>query len=230
MNYITLNGVSSNTITGLLISELPPISKPLMRTQIDLIDGRDGDIVTNLGYSAYDKVMKIGLRGSYDINSVISFFASEGNVTFSNEADKYYRYQIISQIDFERLVRFRTAEVTFHCQPYKYSTTENARSLSSGNNTVTNSGNVISKPTLTINGSNTITVSLNGQQIFTITLGTNDSITINAETMEAYKGGILRNRAVVGDYSALALNVGSNTLRLQGTGVSGEITNYSRWL
>ena len=49
MNYIILNGVNSNTITGLLIQELPPISKPLMRTQIDQIDGRDGDIVTKLG-------------------------------------------------------------------------------------------------------------------------------------------------------------------------------------
>jgi len=123
-NYVILNGTNSNTINGLLIQELPPISKPAIRTQVDEIDGRDGDIVTKLGYSAYDKEMSIGLYGDYDINEVIAFFNSEGIAVFSNELDKYYRYEIINQIDFDRLIRYRTATVTMHCQPFKYSTTE----------------------------------------------------------------------------------------------------------
>lgn len=121
MNYVILNGVKSTSINGLLIQSLPSISKPLVRTQIDQIDGRDGDIVTTLGYSAYDKEMTIGLYGNYDINEVIQYFNSQGTVTFSNEPDKYYNYQIISQIDFEKLIRFKTAKVTFHVQPFKYS-------------------------------------------------------------------------------------------------------------
>lgn len=120
MNYCILNGINSNTITGLLIQSLPPISKPLMRTQIETIDGRDGDIITKLGYSAYDKDMEIGLYGSFDINQIIKFFDSEGIVTFSNEPDKFYKYEIVNQIDFERLIKFRTAKVTFHVQPFKY--------------------------------------------------------------------------------------------------------------
>lgn len=121
MNYIVLNGVKSNTIKGLLIQSLPPISKPQIRTQTEEIDGRDGDIVTALGYSAYDKDMTIGLYGDYDVNDVIRYFDSNGIVTFSNEPDKYYIYQIVKQIDFDRLIRFRTAKVTFHVQPFKYS-------------------------------------------------------------------------------------------------------------
>ena len=125
-NYIILNGNNSNEITGLLIQSLPPISKPLMRTAIEEIDGRDGDIVTNLGYSAYDKEVSIGLYGSYDVDEVIKYFNdnSKGQVTFSNEPDKYYNYEIINQIDFERLIRFKTAIVTLHCQPFKYPTEE----------------------------------------------------------------------------------------------------------
>lgn len=121
MNYCILNGKKSTLIKGLLIQSLPPISKPLMRTQIDEIDGRDGDIVTKLGYSAYNKEMSIGLFGDYDIDEVIEFFDSEGEVIFSNEPDKFYRYEIIEQIDFERLIRFKTATVTFHVQPFKFS-------------------------------------------------------------------------------------------------------------
>lgn len=121
MNRVTLNGIKSNTIKGLLIQSLPPISKPLMRTQIEEIDGRDGDIVTKLGYSAYDKEMSIGLFGDYNVDDVIRFFDSEGEVIFSNEPEKYYKYQIIEQIDFERLLRYKTANVNFHVQPFKYS-------------------------------------------------------------------------------------------------------------
>ena len=128
-NYITLNGKNSNEINGLLIQELPPISKPQIRTEVEEIDGRDGDIVTKLGFAAYDKEFTVGLYKDFDINAIIAYFNSEGTVVFSNEPDKYYNYQIIDQIDFERLVRYRTATVRMHCQPFKYSNTESARTL-----------------------------------------------------------------------------------------------------
>lgn len=123
-DYIILNGVNSNTISGLLISTLPSISKPKIRTQTEEIDGRDGDIITKLGYSAYDKEFAIGLYGNFDINEVIEYFNSEGTVVFSNENDKYYNYQILEQIDFEKLIRFKTAKVKMHVQPFKYPTEE----------------------------------------------------------------------------------------------------------
>lgn len=120
INYIELNGEKSTSVKGLIIQSLPPISKPKMRTSIETIDGRDGDVVTKLGYSAYDKQVSIGLHGDFDIDDAIAFFDSEGEVVFGNEPDKYYRYQILDQIDFERLVRFRTAKVKMHVQPFKH--------------------------------------------------------------------------------------------------------------
>lgn len=120
INYIELNGEKSTNVKGLIIQSLPPITKPKMRTSKETIDGRDGDIVTKLGYSAYDKEVGIGLHGDFDIDDAIAFFDSDGEVVFGNEPDKYYRYQILDQIDFERLVRFRTAKVKFHVQPFKH--------------------------------------------------------------------------------------------------------------
>lgn len=141
-NYIILNNKNSNTISGLIIQELSPISKPLQRTQVETIDGRDGDIVTPLGYAAYNKKIKIGLYGTFDINEIIAYFATEGQVVFSNEPDKYYNYQIVDQIDYERLVRYKVATVTMHVQPFKYSATEGTLTIDASD-TVSGEGSEI---------------------------------------------------------------------------------------
>lgn len=231
-NYIILNGVNSNTITGLLISTLPPITKPKIRTQTEEIDGRDGDIVTKLGYSAYDKEIEIGLYGNYDTDEVIEYFNSEGTIVFSNEADKYYNYQIVNQIDFEKLIRFKTAKVSLHVQPFKYPLVEATINIS-GETTITNDGNIYARPILNISGSGNVEVILNGQQIFAIDLGEDETdITIDTTKMEAYNPDTtaLMNRQVTGDYNLFKIETGDNTVEITGTVTSATISNYTRWL
>lgn len=235
-DYIILNGVNSNTITGLLISKLPPITKPKQRTTVEEIDGRDGDIVTKLGYSAYDKEIEIGLYGDFDIDDVITYFNSNGTVTFSNEPDKYYNYQIIDQIDYEKLIRFKTAKVKMHVQPFKYSAVEGTRTFTITNEeeiTINNSGNYVSKPVVTINGTGTINLEVNGYEVLVINLGDSaNTVTIDTANMEAYNQntGQLMNRDVTGDYDNLYLNAGKNIISWTGTITQIQITNYSRWL
>lgn len=361
-NYIILNGQISTNITGLLIQSLPSITKPKIRTQIEEIDGRDGDIVTYLGYSAYEKVFEIGLYGDFDIDEIIAYFNSQGTVTFSNEEDKYYNYQIVEQIDFERLIRFKTATITMHVQPFKYSISDNQKVFNINNNllsfnnysktsngitltvnngtftisgtgssatefyvpipaltleegtytlsatasgtgvtaasirligsvpsdadsfggtylglttstgtlqdtletsttynylwfyitsgtamnftlnvsvtnnnptnniSIRNSGNITSKPTITIYGAGTISLSLNGIEAFLLDMGSYNYITIDTALMEATNGGALVNRQVTGDYNNFILNVGLNTISWTGDVSQIEIDNYSRWV
>lgn len=120
MNTIIWKGVPSTNIDGLLICELPPITKPPLRVKETTIDGRDGSIIEELGYSSYDKTITIGLRGNFNINKVIKYFTGEGEIVFSNEPDKVYTAKVIGQIDYNRLLRFRTAVVTFRVQPFKH--------------------------------------------------------------------------------------------------------------
>lgn len=231
-NYVIQNGLDSRYIKGLLIQELPPITKPLMRTSIMQIDGRDGDVITRLGYSAYDKKMKIGLFGGYDIDDIITFFNSSGTVTFSNEPEKYYVYDILDAIDYERLVRFRTAEITYHVQPFKYSNIEKMKAFSNPTSAITvrNNGNYVSKPVIHIAGSGTINLSLNGVQLFRIDLSTTNSITIDTERLEAYNDDVLMNRHVVGDYDKFVLKVGPNSVSWDGALTYIAFEKLSRWI
>lgn len=120
MSKIIWRDVDSSTIKGLLICELPPITKPKMRVQETEVDGVDGSIIEELGYESYDKSIKIGLTRDYDIDEVIKYFTGEGKLVLSNEPNKYYKAKIIEQIDYTKLLRFKEAEVKFRVQPFKY--------------------------------------------------------------------------------------------------------------
>ena len=193
MNYIILNDVNSNTIQGLIIQNLPPITKPKIRTNIEEIDGRDGDIITKLGYSAYEKEFDIGLYGNYDVDQVISYFNSEGTVTFSNEDDKFYKYTIIEQIDFERLIRFKTAKVKMHVQPFKYSNTDTDIEIYATETDAEGTNLTINN---TENGASFLDMQLKGQTSQTTYTGKNlfpritFSQTINGVTITASEGTI----------------------------------------
>lgn len=361
-DYIIINGVHSKEIEGLLISTLPPISKPKIRTERLEINGRDGDIVTPLGYSAYDKSFEIGLTYNYDVDDVIAFFDTSGTVIFSNEPDKYYNFQMIEQIDLEKLLRFKKATVTMHVQPFKYSAAENEKdfdiganllNLKSYNNTsngltisvsnnviklsgtstaavefyapinaltlkaasyllsatasgtlanacsirliqsvpsnaesfggnylalqnnatatlsatltgattynylwfyitanktlnftlnvsvadasqsvnVINSGNIYSKPIITIQGTGDIALYLNSAQVFALDMTNTSEVIINVAEMNAYySDGTYANRLVTGDYDDFLLNVGTNTISWTGSITDISIDNYSRWI
>ena len=187
---ITINGVSSKTIAGLLVTSLPPISKPAQRALVDVIDGRDGDVITPLGFAAYDKPVGIALTKDYDVNEVIKFFNSSGVVVFSNEPDKYYNFAIYEQIDFERLIRFKTATVIFHVQPYKYNNNETPLNFAITSGipvSVTNSGNTNSKPDIIITGEGVVNLDINGEQVLNIDFGEDEqTYIIDSDAMNAY--------------------------------------------
>lgn len=236
--YVIINGVSSREINGLVIQSLAPITKPKMRTSVEEIEGRDGDIVTTLGYAAYDKAITIGLKGDYNVDDVIEYFNTSGKVTFSNELDKYYNFAIYDTIDFNRLIRFKTANINLHVQPFKYLLDEppirwvNEGEQTIATITVRNMGNIYSRPKLTITGSNTITVYIANTQIFSIDLSAaGETIIIDAAGMNATDiNGNYLNRQVTGDYNNFMLDVGLNELRVTGAVESVVLNKYNRWI
>lgn len=233
MDSFTFKNTSSTSFEGLCVTSLPPITKPSMRTEEIKIDGRDGSIFRDLGYSTYKKTIDLVKIGEVNIENLKSWLDGEGKLILSNESDKYYNAKVIESIDYSRLLLYDKDKVTFLVQPYKYSTTETKSTFNITNETeitVTNSGNCNSKPIITIYGSGTINLSLNGTQLFVINLGEEEFITIDVEKMEAYKSGILKNRLITGNYDNFALIPGNNTISFTGTVSKIEIENYSRWL
>ena len=234
MNYVIWNNKDSRDIKGLLISELPPITRPKMRVKETVIDGVDGSIIEEIGYESYDKPMVIGLKIGADIDEISEFFSGSGEVVFSNEPDKYYKATIINRIDYQRLLRYRVAQVTFRVQPFKYNRVEVARELVDDrikSMIVENLGNHTAKPIITIKGQGLVDLAFDGEYICAYTFPEDeDTVVIDCEKQDAYKdnANILRNRYMQGDFPVL--KKGSTQISWVGDVRNIRIEKYSRWL
>lgn len=229
MNKIIWKDIESTEFKGLMICELPPITKPKMRVQETEIDGVDGSIIEELGYESYDKTITIGLTKGFDIDDIIEYFTGEGNVTFSNEPERYYKAKIIDQIDYERLLRYRNATVKFRVQPFKYELDEISATLTESGKNIINNGNTTAKPIITIKGTGTIELIVNDNKLFSYTFPEEENeVIIDSQKQDAYLGTILKNRNMSGEFPIF--NKGNNIITWNGNIESIEVSLKSRWI
>ena len=230
MNYFIYKGRNSRTFQSLVVQELPPITKPPVKYNVTTIDGKDGDIVETLGYKSYDKEISIGIKNTTELDQIIEWLTGNGELILSNEPDKYYKAQILDQVNFERLVRFRTAKIKFHVQPYKYSELEGIQTINSesmNSITITNNGNTIAKPIITLTGIGIVDILYNNKEL-KFTFDINGKATFDSEKQDVSNSDILLNRNMIGDF--IELNVGNNVFQWAGTITKWEIQNRSRWI
>lgn len=233
MNYIIFKNKNSNDIKGLLICKLPPITKPKMRTNTIVIDGKSGDEIEKLGYQSYNKTIDIALTRNYNVDEVISYFNGEGNLILSNEPDKYYKVSVLDNIDFEKLINFKTAKVNFYVQPYKYKLNEaevvaNATQINNKELIVNNVGLEKSKPLIHLYGEGIINFSVNNIQLFTYEFDESNEVIIDCEKEDAYLNDNLKNRNMNGVFPIL--HPGGNIITWSGTITSIKVEPKSRWL
>ena len=202
-----------------------------MRVEETVIGGVDGSIIEELGYESYDKTVTVGLRVGADVDKIIEFFTGNGELVFSNEPDKYYIARIIKRVDYQRLLRYRVATVTFRVQPFKYDRVEIAREATSERQSmiVENLGNHTSKPLIILSGSGTVELSVNGNVVCRYTFPSDEnSVWIDSEKQDAYWGDTLKNRNMIGEFPVF--EKGNNVITWSGTVESIQIKKYSRWL
>ena len=232
MAEITWKNKASKEIEGLIITDMPPITKPKMRTNKIEIEGRDGDIIENVGYESYTKTIGIGLIRNFNIDEVIKYFTGNGELILSNEPNKVYLASIYDEVDYEKLLRMKKASIKFHVQPFKYLKNEKKVSLNVTTEKtikVTNKGLEVSKPIILLEGFGVVEIAVNGTNIFKYTFPSNEtSVIIDSLQEEAYKDGIYKNRNMLGEFPKL--KPGENVITWRGSLTKIEIQPKSRWL
>ena len=206
---------------GILVNELPPIIKAARDINKIPIPGRDGYLTEDLGtYQGTVQPCECTILDIDMVDQVIAWLDGSGEVIFSNQLDRKYQASIINQIPFNRIIRkWYKFIVIFDCQPFA-EMLENSVITLTAPGTIYNGGTHKSKPIIKVYGTGTINLVINGLTI--ILTNVVGDVTIDSKMVDAYKGTVLKNGDMVGEFPIL--EVGANTVSWTGTVTKLEIT------
>lgn len=224
--YFIFKNISSLDM-GMLVNELPPITKPARDINKVGIPGRDGFLTEDLDtYQGTVKPAECTLLDFTMLDQVISWLDGSGEVIFSNQPDRKYQASIINQIPFTRFARkWRKFVVIFDCQPFARMIDNNIITLTAPS-AIYGAGTRESRPIIKVYGTGAISLTINSKTIQLTNIV--EHVTIDSELTDCYKNTVLMNNNMNGDFPTL--QVGTNTISWTGTVTKIEITPNWRWL
>ena len=218
--YFIFNNISSQDM-GILVNELPPITKASRDINKIVIPGRDGFLTEDLGtYGGTVKPCECTILDIDMIDQVLAWLDGSGETIFSNQLDRKYQACIINQIPFNRIIRkWYKFIVIFDCQPFA-KMLENSIITMVAQGTIYNGGTHKSKPVIKVYGSGTIGLYINNNLVtLSDVLG---YVTIDSQIMDCYKDSVLKNNQMSGEFPVL--EVGQNIISWTGAVTKLEIT------
>lgn len=223
---------------GVIMRGPAPIIRPEERVSHVEIQGRSGDLTETEGaevYNSYIQTVSISVRGGMRVRQIYDWLRGSGYVTFSGEPDRRQQARVIGAITLDKVSRNLdnwAGEVQFYCQPLKEKLYPEKVTITSSGSTVTNTGDVVSKPKFSVTASGTsITVAAGGNSLTVTGLTSGKTYVIDSEIMEVSltENGTttLLTKNSTGDFPMLA--PGSNSVT--GSGWSSiEIEKRERFL
>ena len=171
MKYsFTWNGVSS-TSEGIRIREMPQIVRPEERVNHIVIPGRSGELTETEGtdiYNSYIQTVPIAVDSLAHVKDIEWWLRGDGYVSFCNESNRKQRARVINAVTFQKHSKnssWYEAEVQFYCSPLKEQLSESSVEITTSGGTITNPGDVESRPLITIIGSGDITIRINDRAL-----------------------------------------------------------------
>lgn len=225
---ITFNNITSASL-GLIVTEPPKIEHSAILGDEYNIPGRNGVLYGKNTYrsSAAITVKMALVKPDYEsgytsasyqtaLRSIRTWLQGTGNLIIGDVSDSYYEVQRVEITTDERvIVNYGTLEVKFTVYPCEFLTAMTV----SGHTINANSSYTFTLPTdfsepeyaATLVGSGTESAYfvVNGKR-FTVTSPTAD---IDTRRKTAIRGGVSVSNAVSGDYDAIKLKHGSNTIQ-----------------
>ena len=217
-SYFIWNGTDCRDL-GIKLSGPVPIVRPEERVQHVEIPGRSGDLTELEGediFNSYIQTATIMVPGGYRVREIYNWLKGSGFVTFHGEPDRKQAARIIGAITLNKHSRnldWWVGEVQFYCQPLKQLLFESQATITSSGSTVTNTGDVESRPKITAKASGTsMTITANGKTLTISGLTSGNEYIIDSEIMEVTNAdrSALLTKDSLGDFPML--KPGSNTI------------------
>ena len=191
-DWFRWNGVSCLEY-GMRVTQQPTITIPKERLTDVTVPGRPGTLHLPEGASIYEDIELTAtcyIPESSQVPAIAAWLQGEGKVEFANRAGGFYYARLADIIQFNRIVRGRTAltfELKFVCKPFWYALPIVTVSFSDQGYLLHGEGTVFSEPIITVNGSGDITLMVNETTVYLNDL--EDSITLDCAAGIAYSIG-----------------------------------------
>lgn len=220
--YFIFNGINSLE-KKIILKEHPIITSPQLRDDGIVIDGRSGKL--HYDQEIYDSFVRTLectiIDPSIDIRSISSWLKGFGKIIFSNELDKFYKVNIVNQIDFTNIAdRIHEFPLTLEFEPFAYEIAETLIELTNESGFEIRNSNTSIYPKIKVFGSGDVSLNINNQSI--IIYNIEDYIELDCELELAYKDTENKNQSIYGEY--LKLIPGKNEISYTGKVDKIEIT------
>ena len=228
-------GGEASADLGMVIAEAPAFDKPVKRTDVYTVPGRNGSILFQDGsfedvtrsYSVWIAERAGDLADK--VNAFTSWLYSKSGYTrlednFEPDIYRMAYYSGNNNVSNE-LTQYGETTLTFTCRPERfYKSGEEAIAVTNGD-TLTNITRFASKPLIHIEAAGTVDVTING---VTIAATVTDYINIDCERMNAYRTASENlNDKITGAFPVIV--PGTNAVGIAVTGTLTAVTITPRY-
>lgn len=184
--FFIFNNINSKE-KGILVNNLPPISKAERKYEELEIPGRNGKLyIDEECYNTFIYTITCTLMSDSNIREISKWLNSTGKLILCTELDKIYDVLIKDQIDYEQTYRIcNQFEVNFEVQPVAKSVLEKEINLSKESSLIIKESTYQIKPYIKVSGNGNITLTINNNSINLKNI--EDYIELDCELEEAFK-------------------------------------------
>lgn len=231
MPWFVWKGKNSLGDFGLWVSKFPSRVRAQERHEEIQIPGRSGSLIMLEGegvYSTYNDEMVVTARNTLQIDKIVEWLSGSSDLILSIDTGRAREARIVNEFKFERVGNgFMQATIPFLFQPFRKSiySTQDRKTITSASATITNPGDVPSKPIVSITGTGNNTITIAGNAV-TFT-GISGTIVVDCGAQIITQGNSIWSGTVSGELWTLPK--GQSTITQTGS-MSIAIDPEWRWL
>lgn len=218
-------GISSKEMGVVVEEEDYFLSKASSRYENIDIDGRDGSLFNELGYTNIDISMDIQILNPDKIDDIYNWLNGSGEFEYKGRKTTAFFYNDIS---LQRMVSIKKANIIFSRSPFWVSTDQNYKTVT---DKIVNSGNIYSKPVIRLEKGEYDVVELTIANVrFKYSFHDDNYVEIDCENYEAMCDGMLRNRNLEIGFDFPKLSPGENKITFHSGICVVKVRRFDRWL
>lgn len=219
-------GISSTDMQVIIEEEEHFLARAPQRYEVTEIEGRDGAIFDELGYSYVERPIYVQCLNVDKIDDILAWLNGEGEFEYKGRVTTARFY---SQLEPTRNTCIRIIDTNFIRNPFWHKAEDEYATVTDN---IINEGNIGSRPIIKLEkgAESKADISINDIR-FTYTFGENDTyVEIDCEEKETKYEGLNRNRNLEIGYEFPKLNVGDNAVILNSGDCTIKVKRKDRWL